>query len=327
MPYLACESSTRVMRIIFMGTPEFAVPSLRSLVANDFTPIAVVTGADKKRGRGRNVSETAVKKAALDLGISNILQPESVKSTEFAEAIEDLQPDLLVVVAFRILPARVFIAAKLGAFNLHGSVLPAYRGAAPIHHAVLNGDSETGVTTFFLKEKVDTGNVILTRSMPIGINDTTGDVHDRMMYLGAEAVLETVKQIADGTVTETPQDESLASPAPKVFRQHAQVYWREPANKVHNHIRGYSPVPGAWTLLDEDTLRLLRSELVDKDTSDVAPGTVISSSGELVIACEDGAVSVRELQLQGRKALPVETFLNGNPIEEGYKFVSAESAD
>lgn len=313
------------MRIIFMGTPEFAVPSLRTLVANDFKPVAVVTGADKRRGRGQSVSETPVKQAAKELGIETILQPSSVKSDDFAREIQDLQPDLLVVVAFRILPPSVFKAARLGAFNLHGSILPAYRGAAPIHHAVLNGDSETGVTTFFLKKKVDTGNVILTRTMPIGPDDTTGNVHDRMMYLGAEAVLETVEQIAEGTVTETPQDDSLASPAPKVFRHQAKVDWNRDVSAVHNHIRGYAPVPGAWTKLGNDTLRLLGSRIDNHDPGENKPGTVLSSSGELVVACKDGAVSITKVQLQGRRAMPVDTFLNGNPIQVGYEFDSADS--
>ncbi len=308
------------MRIIFMGTPEFAVPSLRILAANDYVPVAVVTGADKQRGRGRTVSETAVKKAAMELGITNILQPESVKSAEFAEQIIDLKPDLLVVVAFRILPPAVFNTATQGAFNLHGSLLPAYRGAAPIHHAVLNGDKETGVTTFFLKEKVDTGNIILKMTLPIGENDTTGDIHDRMMYLGAEAVLETVNRIDQGTAGTMLQDEALATPAPKVFRDQAFINWNLPARAVHNHIRGYSPVPAAWTRLADTKLRMLRSRVVEESGAIAAPGTVIASDGELVVACESGSVVIDTLQLEGRKVLSSDTFLNGTPIEVGSQF-------
>ncbi|NND72624.1 MAG: methionyl-tRNA formyltransferase [Rhodothermales bacterium] len=305
------------MKIIFMGTAEFAVPSLKTLCENDYRPIAVVTGPDKPRGRGRRVKMTPVKTAALQLGIPTILQPESVKSDEFADAIKRLSADLIIVVAFRILPPAVYEAAILGAVNLHGSLLPAYRGAAPIHHAVLNGDEQTGVTTFFIKQKVDTGDIILKREMSIGQNETTGDVHDKMMILGADAVLDSVRLIEGGKVEANIQDDSAASPAPKVYREKALIDWDLPSGNVHNHIRGYSPVPGAWTTFNGQVLRLLRSRQAEGEGD---AGTVLQSDGSLVVACATGAVEIVELQLEGRKRLPARDFLNGVEIPVGYRF-------
>ncbi|MDX1548611.1 MAG: methionyl-tRNA formyltransferase, partial [Rhodothermales bacterium] len=251
------------MRLIFMGTPEFAVPSLERLVEAGYAPVAVVTGPDRRRGRGQKTTPTPVKEAAQRLGIETILQPERVKDPAFAEAVAALEPDVIVVVAFRILPPAVFTAARLGAFNLHGSLLPRYRGAAPIHRAVMAGETETGVTTFFLREQVDTGNVILREPMPIGPDETTGDVHDRMMHLGAEAVVETVRRIEAGTAEAHPQDDAAATPAPKVFPEEGEVDWARPAEAVHIHGRGVSPWPGAWSHHGETLLQLYRTRRAD----------------------------------------------------------------
>ena len=234
-----------------MGTAGFAVPSLEQLVDNEYHPIAVVTAPDRRKGRGQKVSFTPVKDAALGMGIEHILQPEDVKSEEFAREIALLKPDLIVVVAFRILPPAVYTQAKLGAFNLHGSLLPSFRGAAPINRAIMAGATETGVTTFFLEQKVDTGNVILKRSMPIGENESAGEVHDRMMLLGADVVVETVNMIVEGRVETYSQDDTLATSAPKIFKEDCEIDWGQPANVVHNHIRGSSPYPGAWTMHKE----------------------------------------------------------------------------
>lgn len=302
------------MRIIYMGTPDFAVPSLYALHQAGHTPIAVVTGMDKPRGRGRKLHPTPVKKAAEDLGIGTVLQPESVKSPEFARQIKDLEADLQVVVAFRILPPAVFQAARLGSFNLHGSLLPRYRGAAPIHRAVMAGDSVTGVTTFFLREKVDTGNMILQRAMPIDPNDTTGDVHDRMMYLGASAVVETVRAIAAGTVEEIPQDNAKATPAPKVFREQADIPWHLEADTVHNHIRGHSPVPCAWTTAPSGILKVYRSRVAEGAGR---PGEVLKAGRELRVACGQGAVDLLEVQPAGSKRMPADAFLRGRSLEAG----------
>lgn len=333
------------MRIVFMGTPEFAVPSLERLVDAGYRPEAVVTGADKPRGRGRQVTPTPVKEAAQRLGIDHILQPRSVKDPAFAEEVRELEPDVIVVVAFRILPPEVFTAARRGAFNLHGSLLPKYRGAAPIHHAVMQGETETGVTTFFLEEAVDTGNVILQKPMPVGPDETAGDVHDRMMHLGAEAVVETVRLIEEGAARARPQDDAEATPAPKIRREDCRIAWDRPARIVHNQIRGLSPHPGAWTRHRDTTLKIYRTRVagstdVEDETSPgndtaaavssnaagpvdsesraaPAPGEVVRSDGRLVVACGEGAVEITELQQEGRQRLSATDFLNGYELPEG----------
>ncbi|QXD16427.1 methionyl-tRNA formyltransferase [Rhodocaloribacter litoris] len=302
------------MRIVFMGTPAFAVPSLERLVAHGYRPVAVVTGPDRPRGRGQKHTPTPVKEAARRLGIETILQPESVKDPAFAAAVAALKPDLIVVVAYRILPPAVYQTARLGAFNLHGSLLPRYRGAAPIHRAVMAGETETGVTTFFLQEKVDTGNIILQKRLSIGPDETAGEVHDRMMELGADAVLETVRLIEAGRANATPQDDRLATPAPKIFKEEARIPWDRTAAEVHNHIRGLSPQPGAWTLHGDTLLKLYRSRRTEGAGT---PGTVLEAGDRLVVACGEGAVEVVELQREGHRRLPAPDFLRGYPLREG----------
>jgi len=313
------------MRIIFMGTPEFAVPSLERLCDAGYTPIAVATGPDRERGRGQKVSPTPVKKAAMERGINTILQPESVKDEAFAASVADLRPDVIAVVAYRILPPSVYSTAPMGAFNLHGSLLPRYRGAAPINWAIMKGETETGVTTFFLQEKVDTGDVILKRRMSIGENETAGEVHDRMMVLGAEAVVDTVRQIDEGTVETTSQDDTEATPAPKIFTEDCETPWSRSAPDVHNHIRGLSPYPGAWTLHKGTRLKLYRSRVAGSDATspedavptDSVPGMVLRADDHLVIACGDGAVEITELQQPGKRRLSAIDFLNGYDLSPG----------
>lgn len=302
------------MRIIFMGTPDFAVPSLESLVEEGYAPIAVVTGPDRPRGRGQTLQPTAVKKAAQALGIPTILQPESVKDPAFAADIEALACDVMVVVAFKILPPAVFTQATMGAFNLHGSLLPKYRGAAPINRAIMAGETETGVTTFFLQAKVDTGNMILQKPMTIGPNETAGDVHDRMMVLGAEAVVETVRRMEAGTAVAQPQDDRLATPAPKLFKADGEVFWARPVAEVHNHIRGLSPYPGAWTRHKGTMLKLYRSRLTEGSGD---AGTVLEASERFVVATENGAIEILEAQQPGRRRMAAADFLRGYPLTVG----------
>ena len=302
------------MRIVFMGTPEFAVPSLNALIDAGYTPVAVATGPDRPRGRGQQMTPPPVQKAAQAAGIDTILQPESVKDPQFAKDIAALEPDVIVVVAFKILPPAVFTTATQGAFNLHGSLLPKYRGAAPINRAVMEGDTETGVTTFFLKEKVDTGDLVLQKRMSIGPNETAGEVHDRMMHLGAEAVVETVQQIDAGTVTTTMQDDARATPAPKIHTEDCVIPWDRPAEEVHNHIRGLSPYPGAWTLHEGTRLKIYRSRRADGDG---APGTVLAADDRLVVACGEGAVEVDTIQQPGRQRMDAADFLNGYDLTAG----------
>jgi methionyl-tRNA formyltransferase len=302
-----------------MGTPDFAVPSLDSLVDAGYRPVAVVTAPDRQRGRGRKVSSSPVKEAAVRLGIETIMQPDSVRDELFAAQIAALNADIIVVVAFKILPPAVFSASRFGTFNLHGSLLPSYRGAAPIHRAVMDGVSETGVTTFFLQEKVDTGNVILKRSMPVGPDETTGDVYERMMLLGAQVVSETVELILNGKAEALPQDNTKATPAPKVYSTEARIPWDTSATHVHNHIRGLSPAPGAFTQHGENRLKMYRSTLSQDEVGDPGnrPGTVAQTEGQLTIQCSDGCVTVTELQAPGKKRMETSQFLAGYKIEVG----------
>lgn len=303
------------MRIVFMGTPDFAVPSLEILIENGYTPVSVVTGPDRPRGRGRKWSPTPVKRIAERHGIP-VLQPESVKDPSFAADIATLRPDVIVVVAFRILPPAVFGAARLGAFNLHASLLPAFRGAAPINRALMAGAERSGVTTFFLKEKVDTGNVILRKEIEVGPNETAGELHDRLMMLGAEAVLETLRKIEAGTAEASEQDDRLATPAPKITREDARIRWSEDAETVHNQIRGLSPYPGAWTMHGDVLIKMLRTR-IGRATTGAEPGTVVSAGKEIEIACGSGTVLVEELQREGKAKLSAEAFVHGYRIEPG----------
>lgn len=300
---------------MFMGTPEFAVASLDALAAAGLVPHTVVTAPDKPRGRGQTVSGTPVKEAAIGHGIERILQPGSVKDPAFAAAVTAEPPDVMVVVAFRILPPSVFGLARLGAFNLHGSLLPRYRGAAPINRAVMAGDRETGVTTFFLQEKVDTGNIILKRTMPIGPDDTAGNVHDRMMHLGAEAVVKTTNMILDGTAVALPQDDALATPAPKIFKEDCRVDWSQPVTTVHNHVRGLSPYPTAWTLHGKTSWKVYLSAPSDRPSP--GPGVLLIEDGRLFVGCSDAALELLEIQQAGKRRLPTSAFLNGYPAASG----------
>lgn len=301
-------------RIVFMGTPQFAVPSLELLVQDGCNVVATVTGADKPAGRGRELTQTPVKIASLRLGIP-VLQPPDLSDPGFAGRIAALRPDIIVVVAFRILPPGIFTLSRLGSFNLHASLLPRYRGAAPINWAIINGDHETGVTTFFLEEHVDTGRMILQVPAPIGPDDDAGILHDRLAELGAKTVLETVRQIERGTAASVIQDARLASKAPKIFKDDCRVVWTLPAARIRNMIRGLAPVPAAWTTLSGKTVKLFRSEIADGFGA--TPGTLAVTHGNLLVACGGGALSLLELQVEGRKRLPVAEFLRGYPIPSG----------
>lgn len=294
-----------------MGTPDFAVPSLQILVQNGYKVVGVVTATDKYGGRGKKqLLESPVKKYAVEQGIP-VLQPKNLKSPEFQEELRALNANLQVVVAFRMLPEAVWDMPEYGTFNLHGSLLPRYRGAAPINWAVINGDTETGVTTFFIRHEIDTGDVLFQEKMPIGPNETAGEVHDRMMLLGAETVLKTVKAIASGDYHLQKQDDALATKAPKLFRETCEIDFDQPVEKVHNFVRGLSPYPAAWTTLDGKQLKVLRAHY-EKADADAQPGTFISDNKSWIkVAAADGWLVVTELQLQGRKRMKTSDFLNG----------------
>lgn len=299
-----------------MGTPDFAVPSLDVLVKNGYEVVGVVTVADKMGGRGmKQVLESPVKKYAVEQGIP-VLQPEKLRNPEFLAQLRALEANLFIVVAFRMLPEIVWNMPTLGTFNLHGSLLPRYRGAAPINWAVINGDAETGVTTFFLQHEIDTGNIIFQDKLPIGENETAGEVHDRMMQLGAGTVLKTVQSIEAGTVPQQAQDDSQASHAPKIFHETCQINFDQNTDQVHNFVRGLSPFPAAWTTLDELELKVLRTEkeIVEHEH----PTGHLFSDGRsyLKYSTRDGYVKVLELQLQGRKRMGVRDFLNGYALKK-----------
>ncbi len=303
------------MRIVFMGTPDFAVPSLKILLDNGYEVVGVVTAVDKPGGRS-GIIESAVKKFAVANGL-RVLQPLKLKDPVFLAELSGLNADLQVVVAFRMLPEVVWQMPPLGTLNLHGSLLPKYRGAAPINHAIMNGETETGVTTFFLQHEIDTGDIILQRKMDIRPNETVGAVHDRMMVMGAAVVLETVTDIQNGTVKARPQPSDAATHAPKIFQETCKIDFNRTAGEVHNFIRGLSPYPGAWTVLKDGKIFKVFKALPEIHADDMIPAGsyVIPHKGVLKVKVKDGYIHLLEVQLEGKKRMAVSELLNG------YKFL------
>lgn len=266
------------LKIVFFGTPEFAVQSLDALVDNSFNIAGVVTMPDKIAGRGHKMYQSDVKRYAESKGL-NVMQPEKLKNPEFLEQLRSIGADLFIVIAFRMLPREVWQMPRLGTFNLHASLLPRYRGAAPINRAVMNGDTETGVTTFFLKHEIDTGEIIMQRKIEILPEDNVGDVHDKLMHLGAGMVVETVNAILDGNLQTQPQPEGDFIPAPKIFKEDCHIDWSRNAEIIHNHVRGLSPYPAAWTVIEEESGRELEckvytTKLTDKPCAECPYGTL-----------------------------------------------------
>ncbi len=307
------------IRIVFMGTPDFAVESLKILVENKFNVVGVITVPDKPAGRGQKLRTSPVKDYAVSQGIK-VLQPLKLKDELFVGDLRELKAHLQVVVAFRMLPEVVWNMPPMGTFNLHGSLLPQYRGAAPINWAVINGDKKTGVTTFFLKHEIDTGNIIDQKSMPIDEKDTAGTVHDKMMVLGAGLVLETVTNICNDTITTKSQDDfiekdTVLRPAPKIFKEDCKIDWSLSMVDIYNKIRGLSPYPAAWTEIMDETgkktgLKIFETEMV----FDVAlnPGEIkTDGKNQILIACKGGALQIDVLQLAGKKRMTAKEFLNG----------------
>lgn len=299
------------LRIIFMGTPEFAVASLDALVQSGANIVAVITAPDKPAGRGMKLNESAVKKYAVEKGL-NILQPEKLKDPSFLDSLKALNADLQIVVAFRMLPEVVWNMPPLGTINVHGSLLPQYRGAAPINWAVINGEKETGVTTFKLKHEIDTGDILLQESFPIGENETAGDVHDKMKEIGAQLLVKTVKGIADGSIREVPQLTSAElKHAPKIFTETSKIDWRQSVDEVYNLIRGLAPYPSAFTYLNEKVLKIFKAHK-EKNNPLISPGEM-QTDGKTYIrfACADGYISLEEIQMEGKKRMNVIDFLRG----------------
>lgn len=305
------------MRIVFMGTPEFALPSLSLLLDQFYTIPAVVTVPDKAQGRGQKTAFSPVKSFALDHGLE-VLQPGSLKDSAFLARLAALNPDLIVVVAFRVLPKEVFSMPRLGTFNLHASLLPKYRGAAPINWAIINGEKETGVTTFFLQEAVDTGSVILQARVKIGPDETAGELHDKLAEVGAEIVLQTVRLVEAGKVRLHDQDDKEATRAPKIFKEDCRVDWKKSAVAIHNFVRGLSPVPGAWAMHNGRVIKLYRTRIAEGKGGRGGEGSVLSADGdELTLSTGDGAVSIVELQQEGRKKMGAAEFLRGYDLKVG----------
>ena len=302
------------LRIVYLGTPEFAAASLQALVEGGYNVVAVVTMPDKPAGRGHQVQYSDVKKYALSVGLP-ILQPEKLKDEAFLEELRSYKADLQIVVAFRMLPEVVWSMPRLGTFNLHASLLPQYRGAAPINRAVMNGDKETGATTFMLKHEIDTGNMILQERIPIGEDENVGSVHDRLMALGTELVTRTVDLIIECenkgiAVPTTPQPEiAELRPAPKLFKENCEILFdKMSAEEVHNFVRGLSPYPAAWANLTIngkifENVKIYSVEKVQKDK--------VQSTKELIVPCKEGAVRILELQAPGKKRMDARSFLNG----------------
>lgn len=301
-----------------MGTPDFAVASLTALVEEGFTVVGVVTAPDKPAGRGMKLQESAVKRYAVEKGLP-VLQPEKLKNPQFLEELKSLRADLQIVVAFRMLPEVVWNMPPHGTVNVHGSLLPQYRGAAPINWAVINGETETGVTTFKLKQEIDTGDVLLQETIAIGENETATELHDRMKEAGAKLLVKTVHGLAEGSLNEIPQaamagavsGQTGLKHAPKIFTETCRIDWAKPVNDVHNLIRGLSLYPGAFTTLHGKTLKIYRCEKEEQPTS-LPPGDwQTDKKAVLKFACANGFIRVSELQLEGKKRMTAEEFLRG----------------
>jgi len=309
------------IRIVFMGTPDFAVESLKALIENDYQIVGVITAPDKPAGRGRQLSESAVKQYAIQQNLK-VLQPEKLKNPEFIAELESLKADLQIVVAFRMLPEMVWNMPPMGTFNLHASLLPQYRGAAPLNWAIINGETETGVTTFLLSHEIDTGRIIFQEKVSIGENDTVGDLHDQMMEIGSGLVLKTVNALADGKIQPIDQEQLIDSlerikQAPKIFKEDCLIDWTRDTESVRNLIRGLSPYPAAWTELHhQEKNEILTAKVfsVSRDNSNLpaAPGTLQTDGKKyLKIACTDGWLSINEIQLSGKKRMKTDELLRG----------------
>jgi methionyl-tRNA formyltransferase len=313
------------LRIVFMGTPEFAVESLKSLIENGYNVVGVVTAPDRPSGRGQQIHQSDVKKFAISRGLP-VLQPEKLKDESFLRELSSLNPDIQIVVAFRMLPEVVWKMPPMGTFNLHGSLLPHYRGAAPLNWAIINGDQETGVTTFLLKQEIDTGNILFQEKVPIGIEETIGELHDKLMVVGAKLVLKTVDALADGKVIPYPQSATAVNPerlhAPKIYKENCKIDWTKSTVAINNLIRGLSPYPAAWTNLHrsgtETGVKIFKA-ITEQVSHQYQPGKIVSDNKKyLKIACADGFLNIQDLQLAGKKRMETAAFLRGFPDAESY---------
>jgi methionyl-tRNA formyltransferase len=304
--------SKKDLRIVYMGTPEFAVPALEKLVEAGWNVVGVITAPDKPQGRGQKLVGSPVKEAAERIGL-HILQPTNLKNPEFQQELSDLHADLQIVVAFRMLPESVWNMPTLGTFNLHASLLPNYRGAAPINWAIINGETETGVTTFFLKHEIDTGSIIFQEKVAILPEDNIGTLYEKLMTIGSELVLRTVEAISNNEVYPLPQDESKAlHHAPKIFKETCKIDWNQPAESIHNLVRGLSPYPAAWTEFQEKTCKIFKTKPSELSLKGKQIGEW-ESDGKTYLnyQCGTGSLEILELQLEGKKRMKIDELLRG----------------
>jgi len=295
-----------------MGSPDFAIPSLEKIHQSKHNIVAVVSNVDKRRGRGSDTAPTPVKAKAKELGLT-VIEVEDLKSTEFEKSLTELNADLFVVVAFRILPPKILEIPKIGSINLHASLLPKYRGAAPIHWAVINGEKETGCTIFFLDEKVDTGNVILQKKESITSDDTTGDVYNRLMEVGSIQLVNAIDMIEEGTYELSPQNDEEATPAPKLFNENTRIDFSQSAVSIHNQVRGLNPFPVAWTKWENKKVKIYKTRPVSR--TNIKKGELLQEDGKLLVGCKESALEIKELQLPGKKRMNIREFLNGFEIK------------
>jgi len=303
------------LRIIFMGTPEFAVPSLTILVENGFNVVAVVTAPDKPQGRGRKVAFSAVKKCALEYNLP-VLQPTNLKSPDFLSELKSFNANLQVVVAFRMLPEAVWSMPEFGTINLHASLLPQYRGAAPINWAIINGEKETGVTTFFIRHEIDAGNIIFQEKIPISADDTAGTLHDKLMTAGAELVLKTVRAIASGNYPVQPQPMvSDLNVAPRIHKETCAINWNSKSSDIVNFVRGLSPYPAAWTTFNGRHFKILKATVAERDRNNHKPGEWDTDNKSFLhVRTADGWVNILELQAEGKRAMTTQAYFAGNRL-------------
>jgi len=311
------------LRIVFMGTPDFAVASLRSVIDRGYEIVGVVTSPDKPAGRGRKIRFSAVKEFALEHKL-RLLQPTNLKDPGFLAELRSLDADLQIVVAFRMLPEAVWRMPRLGTFNLHASLLPEYRGAAPINWAIINGETRTGVTTFFINQDIDTGAIIMQREVSISETDSAGDLHDRLMETGSALVVETVERIERGDYPLTKQPALELKPAPKLNKDNCRIDWKRPMAQIYNQIRGLSPYPAAWTLLEQNErhveCKIYKTSMID-EAHELNPGTIVPAKKEIRVAVTGGFLKIEILQLSGKRKMDASSFLNGFQFQVGDKFI------
>lgn len=311
------------LRIIFMGTPDFAVASVRSVLESGYEVVGVITAPDRPAGRGRKIKVSAVKEFALSRGI-HLLQPTNLKDPGFLKELKSLEADLQIVVAFRMLPEVVWKMPRLGTFNLHASLLPEYRGAAPINWAIINGETRTGVTTFFINEDIDTGAIILQKEVQIAEEDCAGDLHDKLMTVGSQLVVETVRLIESGKIELTEQSARELKPAPKLNKENCRIDWNQSMLSIYNHIRGLSPYPAAWTLLEQTgrpvECKIFATKMLpEKHTLET--GSILTSKKDILAAVQGGYLKIEVLQLSGKRKMDASSFLNGFHFEKTDRFI------